>query len=96
LRIGSLQASNLAMLAKWRWRFHSGLDEHALWKEVIKSTYGISGGLNISSTSYTLQPSPWKCIIGLDKCLNKLNIDLHNIIKRKTGDGYQTSFWNDT
>ncbi|GKD27166.1 putative RNA-directed DNA polymerase, eukaryota, reverse transcriptase zinc-binding domain protein [Tanacetum coccineum] len=53
------------------------------------------GGLGINSTSYTLQPSPWKWIIGLDKCLNKLNIDLHNIIKRKTGDGSQTSFWND-
>ncbi|GKA35249.1 hypothetical protein Tco_0721740 [Tanacetum coccineum] len=44
LGIGSLQASNLTMLAKWRWRFHSDLDEYALWKRVIKSTYGICGG----------------------------------------------------
>ncbi|GJY42769.1 hypothetical protein Tco_0430982 [Tanacetum coccineum] len=30
LGIGSLQSSNLAMLAKWRWRFHSDLDGNAL------------------------------------------------------------------
>ncbi|GKA91273.1 putative RNA-directed DNA polymerase [Tanacetum coccineum] len=95
LGIGSLQASNLAMLAKCRWRFHSDLDGNTLWKRVIKSTYGICGGLGLSNTSCTLQPSPWKCIIGLDKSLYKLNIGLHNIIKRKTGDGSQTSFWND-
>ena len=83
------------MLAKWRWRFHSDLDEYALWKRVIKSNYGVCGGLGFTNTSSTLQPSPWKCIIGLDKCLHRMNINLHHIFKRKTGDGSQISFWHD-
>nr|GFA93753.1 putative RNA-directed DNA polymerase, eukaryota, reverse transcriptase zinc-binding domain protein [Tanacetum cinerariifolium] len=96
LGIGSLQASNLAMLAKWRWRFHLDLDEHALWKRVIKSTYGIGGGLDISSTSYTLQPSPWKlfslestrdCKI-MDRCyLDNESTDLKWDWRRPIRDG---------
>ncbi|PWA57848.1 RNA-directed DNA polymerase, eukaryota, Reverse transcriptase zinc-binding domain protein [Artemisia annua] len=35
LGFGSLQASNLAMLAKWSWRFH--IDDNTLWKKVINS-----------------------------------------------------------
>nr|GEV01064.1 retrovirus-related Pol polyprotein from transposon TNT 1-94 [Tanacetum cinerariifolium] len=58
LGIGSLQASNLAMLAKWRWRFHSGLDGNALWKRVIKSTYGICGDLGFSNTSGKHEMAP--------------------------------------
>ena len=38
LGIGSLYASNLAMLAKWWWRFHS--ETNSLWRYLIISIYG--------------------------------------------------------
>lgn len=44
LGIGSLQASNLAMLTKWWCRFYN--EPNALWCKIIKSIHGSDGGLN--------------------------------------------------
>ncbi|KAJ9536053.1 hypothetical protein OSB04_un000779 [Centaurea solstitialis] len=43
LNIGDLLSMNLALLGKWWWRFLSG--ENSLWSSVIRSIYGLSGGL---------------------------------------------------
>nr|GEY63422.1 hypothetical protein [Tanacetum cinerariifolium] len=47
LNIGSLKSCNLAMLAKWWWRFR--IEPHALWCKVIKSYHGPSEGLHDNS-----------------------------------------------
>ena len=43
LGIGSLKALNLALLKKWWWRFRT--ENNSLWKEVVSSCHGCSGGL---------------------------------------------------
>lgn len=49
LNIGSLLASNFAMLAKWWWRFR--IEKDAYWQRIIRSIYGENGGLNsVNST----------------------------------------------
>ncbi|PWA63870.1 reverse transcriptase domain, Reverse transcriptase zinc-binding domain protein [Artemisia annua] len=45
LGIGSLFASNIALVFKWWWRFYSTQD--ALWKDVICSIHGNNAGLNV-------------------------------------------------
>ncbi|PWA99424.1 RNA-directed DNA polymerase, eukaryota, Reverse transcriptase zinc-binding domain protein [Artemisia annua] len=42
LGIGSLSTSNLGLLGKWWWRFHTEPD--ALWRQVISSIHGSFGG----------------------------------------------------
>ncbi|GJW09744.1 hypothetical protein Tco_1575571, partial [Tanacetum coccineum] len=49
LGISSLSASNLGLLEKWWWRFHTEPD--ALWRQVISSIHGSCGGINSNRDS---------------------------------------------
>lgn len=40
--IGSLKAFNIALLLKWRCRFH--IDSNSVWAKVIRSIHGFNGG----------------------------------------------------
>ncbi|PWA59872.1 reverse transcriptase domain, Reverse transcriptase zinc-binding domain protein [Artemisia annua] len=93
LGIGSLQASNLAMLTKWWWRFHT--DHQSLWRHIIVSIHGLDGGLGAASPSRGHSLSPWWTIIKLHNSLDKLNINLNSIFLRKVGNGSSIKFWND-
>nr|GEX25019.1 RNA-directed DNA polymerase, eukaryota, reverse transcriptase zinc-binding domain protein [Tanacetum cinerariifolium] len=44
LNIGSLEAFNVALLLKWRWRFVS--NSNMLWVKVIKEIYSVDGGFD--------------------------------------------------
>ena len=44
LNIGSLEAFNVSLLLKWRWRFVT--NRHMLWVRVIKEIYGDDGGFD--------------------------------------------------
>ncbi|GJR17850.1 RNA-directed DNA polymerase, eukaryota, reverse transcriptase zinc-binding domain protein [Tanacetum coccineum] len=79
LGIGSLQASNLAMLTKWWWQFYTEPD--ALWHHVITSIYGSKGGLDLTSHSHIR--GPWKSIIDLRSYLLNFNLDLQYVFMRK-------------
>ncbi|GJV04827.1 putative RNA-directed DNA polymerase [Tanacetum coccineum] len=94
LGIGSLYASNLAMLAKWWRRFHS--ETNSLRRSLIISIYGNRGGLEpMDHYPSRLLTSPWKVITGLNKHLLKVNCDLTVIFSRKVEDGATVAFWND-
>ncbi|PWA70463.1 RNA-directed DNA polymerase, eukaryota, Reverse transcriptase zinc-binding domain protein [Artemisia annua] len=56
LGVGSLHASNLAMLEKWWWRFHS--KDNTLWKNIIISIHGDYGGLGLDRNSIGISFSP--------------------------------------
>lgn len=56
LGIGSLKASNKAMLAKWWWRFRVETD--ALWCKIVKSIHGKNGGL-IDPTPLNVLSGTW-------------------------------------
>ncbi|GKA71619.1 hypothetical protein Tco_0777758 [Tanacetum coccineum] len=49
LGIGSIHATNLGLLGKWKWRFLRGHD--ALWRLVIREFYGEDGGFCATSNS---------------------------------------------
>lgn len=92
LGVGSLSASNQAMLAKWWWRFRTEPD--ALWCKVIKSIHGKDGricGQPISSPSTGL----WYQIRNLHESLKLCSINQYKMFKKKVGNGKNTLFWLD-
>lgn len=92
LGIGSLQASNLAMLTKWWWRFR--VEPHALWRKMIKSIHGNDGGLSYDN-SMSRTCGPWSKITKLQKELQKHNINLWALFRHKLGNGCDIKFWKD-
>ncbi|GJZ65083.1 cysteine-rich receptor-like protein kinase 8, partial [Tanacetum coccineum] len=93
LGIGSLEASNLAMLTRW-WRFHTHIN--SLWKLVITFIHGDHGGIDVVSQHvHRSSTSPWNYIMDLNKRLSGRNINLHSVFKRKVGDGSTFAFWED-
>ncbi|GJX19529.1 RNA-directed DNA polymerase, eukaryota, reverse transcriptase zinc-binding domain protein [Tanacetum coccineum] len=91
--LGSLQASNIAMLSKWWWRFYT--ENNSFWRLIITSIHGRDGGLgeNIQLSKHI--PGPWKTIISLNRDLSKLNIDMSSVFVKQVGDGSSTRFWLD-
>ncbi|GJS28157.1 putative RNA-directed DNA polymerase [Tanacetum coccineum] len=82
LGIGSLLATNFAMLSKWWWRFHT--DTNSLWRSIIISIHGDHGGFDYNDNSFIRQPpSPWKTILGINKPLLTVNVDLNSISPRE-------------
>lgn len=82
LGIGSLQASNLSMLSKWWWRFHT--EPNSRWCRLVKSIHGKSGGLDLFSYHGGKTSSRNK-IFGLKSQPSKLNIDIDSKFIRKVG-----------
>ncbi|GJS61218.1 RNA-directed DNA polymerase, eukaryota, reverse transcriptase zinc-binding domain protein [Tanacetum coccineum] len=79
LGIGTLKSSNLAMLSKWWWRFHT--ENHAFWCKIIRSIHGVDGGLNDTSLIKS-KSGPWYRIAKLKDDLSKIGIDLQYSRKR--------------
>lgn len=77
LKIGSLAAKNLALLAKWWWRFQTEKDK--LWAPLISSIYGESARLG-SSPSAGLR-GIWSDIIHVGKLIEDTGIGFANHFK---------------
>lgn len=87
LDIGSLLASNLALLAKW-WLLLK-IEPNALWCNIIKSFHGNDGGLENSHISSS---GVWRRIINVKKDLFKVNIDLPSLFNVRLGMGKILAF----
>ena len=92
LGIGDLKSSNLAMLSKWWWRFHT--EDQALWCQVIHSIHGMDGGLHDNLTIKS-KSCPWFRIAKVKDDLLKVNINLPSIFGKRIGNGCDTLFWHD-
>ncbi|XP_071689061.1 uncharacterized protein [Rutidosis leptorrhynchoides] len=94
LNIGSLKGKNLALLAKWWWRFKT--ETNSLWGKVIRSIYGSSGGLESGGDlGYRPALGTWYNIILAGNCIEDLEIKFKNSLSKTIGNGSDTSFWND-
>ena len=85
LGIGSLRTHNLALLAKWWWRFKT--EEDLLWKKVVTAIHGPSGKLGESS-----KVGVWARIANLNKDFENANFPLNTLFSRKLGNGDKTLF----
>ncbi|XP_071694715.1 uncharacterized protein [Rutidosis leptorrhynchoides] len=94
LNIGSLKGKNLALLGKSWWRFK--IETNCLWTNIIRSIYGIDGGLSSRDGSTHLSTSGvWNNIIHAGLQIDELNISFVKSFKKSIGDGRSTLFWEE-
>ncbi|GJT31998.1 hypothetical protein Tco_0922417 [Tanacetum coccineum] len=91
LGIGSLQALNISLIQKWRWRYVH--NHHALWVKVISSIHGLSN--NGISFDKLQKNSMWARIINSIKAMHDKGIILHSSLRRKINNGVSIKFWHD-
>ncbi|KAJ0533881.1 hypothetical protein HanIR_Chr09g0413511 [Helianthus annuus] len=84
LGIDSLWDSNLAMLAKWRWRFKT--DNGSLWRKVIWSIHQSSRVWNFIPRKLVVS-GVWKQIVKVAKDVEKLGYNLDEQFRCVLGDG---------
>ncbi|XP_071740252.1 uncharacterized protein [Rutidosis leptorrhynchoides] len=95
LNFGSLECKNLALLGKWWWRFKTETD--CLWTKIIKSIYGIDGGLRADNgLAHLPSAGIWSNIILAGNHIEELHIPFKNSFQKSLGDGSTTSFWEET
>ncbi|GKF61512.1 hypothetical protein Tco_0181566, partial [Tanacetum coccineum] len=92
LGVGCLRSKNLSLLGKWKWWFL--IEDHALWRTVIKEFYGDDGGFNSSSSSLR-SSGVWVDIIKATKNIKVVDLSFNNSFVRKVLDGANNSFWLD-
>ncbi|KAJ9560359.1 hypothetical protein OSB04_005519 [Centaurea solstitialis] len=92
LGIGSLKAHNLALLAKWWWRFK--MEENALWRLVITTIHGEDGMLGRGNL-ITRNKSFWSSIASLDRFTDYANLSINSLFTRSIGNGSKMKFWSD-
>ncbi|XP_071708942.1 uncharacterized protein [Rutidosis leptorrhynchoides] len=67
-----------------------------LWVNIIKSIYGMDGGLGCNTNISVLRYSTaWRNIIKIGEELEKIGLNFNNLFVRTIGDGQDTRFWMD-
>ncbi|KAJ9556580.1 LOW QUALITY PROTEIN: hypothetical protein OSB04_011194 [Centaurea solstitialis] len=92
LGVGSLKAQNIALIAKWWWRFYT--DDGGLWKAVMRAFHGPSGSLS-SSFGGRKQAGLWRNICRIQMDLSKVNVPLNGLFWCVIGSNSNFSFWKD-
>ncbi|GJY02450.1 RNA-directed DNA polymerase, eukaryota [Tanacetum coccineum] len=88
LGVSSFFALNRALLLKWVWRFMS--QDHSLWCQVINALYGSK-----VASHQTHYSSNWCSILREVHKLKDKGFDFWYHIKKRIGNGADTSFWYD-
>ncbi|KAJ0535080.1 putative RNA-directed DNA polymerase [Helianthus annuus] len=93
LGFGSLRDANLAMLAKWWWRFKT--EKKSLWRRVVWSIHHNSRAWKDIPVKVSVA-GPWKNMYSIWQPLLSANIDLKSAFSAVVGDGKNTCFWLDS
>lgn len=87
--IGSLDALNLSLLYKWRWRALTSPE--CLWVRVLKAIHGADCFSNCSSSVNGL----WAKISLVIKQVHSIPSVNGELVTREVGNGFNTRFWKD-
>lgn len=90
--MGSLEAQNLGLVGKWKWRFLN--EENALWHLVIKDFYRVDGGSNSPASTHGLGGG-WCDILKAVKSIESIDDSFNHSFTRPLSDGSNTLFWKD-
>ncbi|KAF5783556.1 putative RNA-directed DNA polymerase [Helianthus annuus] len=90
--VGSLKDANLAMLAKWWWRFKT--DPDSLWRKVIWSIHHSERAWNPIPGKMSIA-GPWKQVFKVSGDLEKYGLKLADCFRAKPGVGVEISFWKE-
>ncbi|XP_071688945.1 uncharacterized protein [Rutidosis leptorrhynchoides] len=81
-------------MKKWWWRFYTEIS--CFWAKIIRSVYGIDGGLRSGDVLARLSTSGvWNNIIFAGNQIEELQGPFKNSFKKAIGDGRFTTFWNE-
>ena len=92
LNVGSLTTFYNALLKKWRWRFLH--DVNGIWRKVIQSIHGQSGGFVVGG-SKTGDVGVWSRVVSIILKMYNSNIVPLDTIERRLGKGDTIQFWED-
>ncbi|KAJ0567858.1 putative RNA-directed DNA polymerase [Helianthus annuus] len=92
LGIGNLKDMNLALLAKWWWRYR--MEPENLWSRVIGSIHGKQRRTESIPFKKSLA-GVWKNIGEIAKDFTRKNININTSFRSKVGRGDKTLFWVD-
>ncbi|KAJ0921865.1 putative reverse transcriptase zinc-binding domain-containing protein [Helianthus annuus] len=92
LGFGSIRDTNLAMLAKWWWRFKT--EKYSLWRRVVWALHHNNRVWNDFPVKVSIA-GPWKGIMSIKPCLLGAGIDLSRAISAVPVNGESIQFWLD-
>ncbi|KAJ0477029.1 putative RNA-directed DNA polymerase [Helianthus annuus] len=92
LGFGSLRDANLAMLAKWWWRFKTEKD--ALWRQVVWAIHHRPRAWSEFPGKVSIA-GPWKNILSIWQPLSLVGVDMKQDISATVRNGKSISFWLD-
>ena len=87
-----LSEMNIALLAKWAWRFR--VEEGAIWGDVIKAIHSGRGLWSFLPLKRSL-PGCWKVIVNMLEATKVRDNRFHELIRGKLGCGDNIRFWLD-
>ncbi|XP_022008205.1 uncharacterized protein LOC110907548 [Helianthus annuus] len=93
LGFGSIRDANLAMLAKWWWRFKT--EKNSLWRRVIWAIHHNTRAWNDIPVKISIA-GLWKSIISIRQFLLNADIDLRCAICASLVNGKNIQFWLDS
>jgi len=91
LGIKDIEQFNMVMFVKWKWRL--GMEKYKLWKEVIKSRYGLWRSMNENSRDQKL--SWWWRDLSIVRWQRTQSNWFESILKWELGDGKLVKCWED-
>ncbi|MFS7930782.1 putative RNA-directed DNA polymerase [Helianthus anomalus] len=92
LGFGAIRDANLAMLAKWWWRFKT--EKNCLWRKVVWAIHHKSRVWNDFPVKVSIA-GPWKAIISIEPILLGAGLDLRRSFYAVPGNGENIQFWLD-
>ncbi|KAJ0589978.1 putative reverse transcriptase zinc-binding domain-containing protein [Helianthus annuus] len=93
LGVGDIRSANLALLAKWWWKYKD--NPRALWAEVIESIHSKRNSTSLMPIKFKLSGT-WKDIMGIEKEFEKMGLSLNKQLTVNVGNGCKVKFWLDT
>ncbi|XP_021980533.1 uncharacterized protein LOC110876677 [Helianthus annuus] len=93
LGFGSLRDANLAMLAKWWWRFKT--EKNGLWRRVIWAIHHNPRAWNDIPVKSSVA-GPWKSVCSIRHIMLNANIDLNMASSAVLSNGRNIQFWLDS
>ncbi|KAJ0475516.1 putative RNA-directed DNA polymerase [Helianthus annuus] len=89
---GSLRVMNLALLAKWWWRFK--VERDSLWKKVVWEIHKNSRTWSFIPVKLSIT-SPWKQICKISDDFETLGLSLESMFRGAPGSESIIAFWKD-
>ncbi|KAJ0546635.1 putative RNA-directed DNA polymerase [Helianthus annuus] len=90
--LSSLKDANLAMLAKWWWRFKTEPD--SLWRRVIWSIHHSERNWNPIPRKVSIS-GPWKQVFNVSKDIMGYGLNLQECFRANIGLGESVLFWKE-